>query len=352
MIWAFHSDKAGEERQIMALARATSARFGCPLQMVRLRHRGSFHLLALTRGVGFEGLIEESKTKLVAPWPKVIITAGFVHEPVARKIKALSGDETKIIVVGRPWAGFEHFDLVVTTPQYRLPALPNILQNLTTLHSYTRVSLKKESMKAKTLWPSLSPPFVSVLIGGRSGPYQFGVHAARRLAEGLNHMATELGATLLISTSSRTNVKSIWVLESALKVPYKMHVYQAYKGENPYPVMLGAAAAIVVGGDSVAMLSEAVASGHPVYIFDTGAGTRTMQPGFRSGPMDRSFGTELYRLMMLFGPRRLSRDIALVHHLLVDARHACWFGDTPTSSMKPLPPNSLEDTLDWISPWF
>ena len=352
MIWALQSEKAGEEHQILSLARAARNRFRCPLRFIRLRFRSRLNLLALTRGVGFEGLVVEAMEQLTPPWPKVIITAGFFHEPIARKIRDLSGGETKIIIVGRPWAALEHFDLIVTTPQYQLLRLPNVLENLTTLHGYSRVTLKKASLKAKAFWPKLTPPYVTVLIGGRSGSFRFGEHAARRLAEGLNAMAATMGATLLISTSRRTEIGAIWVLESALKVPYKTYLYQAGIGENPYPVMLGAASAVVVTGDSIAMLSEAVATGLPVQIFDLGAGARTMRPGFRAGPLDRNLGTEIYRLAMLYGPRRLTRDVTLVHQLLVDGRHATWFGDETPTALKPLPPSAMEDTLSRMGTWF
>ena len=56
-------------------------------------------------------------------------------------------------------------------------------------------------------------------------------------------------------------------------------------GANPYFGMLGAADAIVVTADSVSMISEAAATGKPVYIVELESGsakfTRAMQPHMR-----------------------------------------------------------------------
>ena len=45
-------------------------------------------------------------------------------------------------------------------------------------------------------------------------------------------------------------------------------------GDNPYRGILALSDRIVATGDSVSMVSEAVASGHPVAVFDIGGGRR------------------------------------------------------------------------------
>lgn len=351
MIWVLQSEKEGENNQILALARAAIARFGCPLKIIRLGFLPSMLWLSLTRRVGFFGLEPHSLEALSPPWPKLVISTGLYNEPVARQVKALSGGRTKLVMLGRTWASYDHFDLIVTTPQYRLPRRPNILHNLTTLHSYDRVALNRASLRARKLWPELKPPYIAVLVGGRSGPFMFGKHAAARLAQTVNEMAQAMKASVLVTTSSRTDLESAFLLDSLLKVPYRFYLRQTCQGENPYPAMLGAAARIIVTGDSIAMLSEAVATGNPVYIFDLGAGYRTMKPGYRLGSLDRNLSTEAYNLLMAIGPKALSRDIKLMHQLLVDSGHAAWLDDDKHAQFK-LAPEALEVTLKRIGEWF
>jgi mitochondrial fission protein ELM1 len=109
------------------------------------------------------------------------------------------------------------------------------------------------------------------------------------------------------------------VLESALTVPVILHRYRRDDPDNPYFGVLSLADALVVTSDSVAMLSEAAATGRPVYIFDLGA----PPPAAR----DHSVKSLCYRAMMRVLPARLSRDISLFHDAYVAAGHGSWSFD-------------------------
>ncbi|MEJ2027957.1 MAG: ELM1/GtrOC1 family putative glycosyltransferase, partial [Limibacillus sp.] len=97
--------------------------------------------------------------------------------------------------------------------------------------------------------------------------------------------------------------------------------------ENPYRGLLGLADRFVVTGDSIAMLSEACATGRPVQIFDLG--------GMRQGEAaERDFrvGAFLYAGLMRWGWQPLSRDITLVHRQLLDSGRVTWLGEEPVGS--------------------
>ena len=99
--------------------------------------------------------------------------------------------------------------------------------------------------------------------------------------------------------------------------------------------------------DSVSMMAEACSAEKPVYFYDTGrgetamhrpAGSEATSSDSRGLPLSRQHLKALtYRLTMLVGPERLTRDIRIVQQLLIDTKRAVWLGDGhPDASPPPL----------------
>ena len=306
------SYRAGENSQILGLAEA----LGLPFEEKRLVYKRAGVFGNLTRRVGLFGIRQSASSPLEPPWPRLIISAGLRNEPVCRALARQSGGRTRLVFVGRTWAPRSEFDLIVTTPQYRLPDGPGVLENLGTLHRVTEARLQE----AAEIWrPRLNPEggrTIAVLIGGRSGPVTFGTHAAKRLAKLSQARAHKIGAKLLVTSSSRTDPRAVDILADTLaaNLPDTSHIHRFGTNDtNPYFGMLALADEIIVTSDSIAMLSEACATGKPVWIFDLGA-----------APRDSTLATALYRALMRVGPKRLSRDLALAHEKFIAAGFAAW----------------------------
>jgi len=327
------------------LARALARHLDWPVFVRQLAYRRGCSVVGLLRLESFLGLKSSCSNSLRPPWPRVLVFTNLANEPVARHVRTISKGYTKLVAIGRTWADYDCFDLIVTTSQYRLPARPNILNNPITISDYGH--LDSAPVYGAFSEDGPPPPYLAVLLGGRSGPFTFGRRAARRLADMVNELALELGASVLCSTSSRTDLSAAEIFRAGLRVPNRFYRY--LPGQyNPYAEIARAADAFVVTGDSIAMLSEAVSTGRPVYIFDLGAGGRSMRQGPASGRVDRTLATEAYHLLMLLGPKRLSRDITQVHSLLVEGGHAVWLGDGVMRSFSP-PPSPLPNTLSRIA---
>jgi hypothetical protein len=257
---------------------------------------------------------------------------------VARWIKKAAGHHpVRVVHVGRPWSNLDHFDLVVTTPQYRLPDRPNVVHNKTPLHRITPERLGEAAGAWARRLAHLPRPYVAVVIGGSSGPYGFDHRAAGRLAVQASALARSLGGSILVTTSARTPLATMDTFERNLSVP--AHVYRWVKDatDNPYFAFLGLAHSIIVTGDSMSMLAEACAAEKPVYIFDLGEGRHAMRADappaadlaveFERRLESTHLKTFLYRQLMRFGPARLSRDIRIIHQYLVATKRAAWLGD-------------------------
>lgn len=339
-VWALASHRAGETSQILALAEG----LGWPYATKRVHYRPGIPFFLL--GASRLGMDPARSDRLTPPWPDLIISAGARNEPIARWIQSQADRPVRLVHIGRPWAAPRHFDLIITTPQYRLAPAPNILQNTTTLHRVTPQRLEAAARVWAPRLQDLPRPYLAVIIGGNSGPYSFNCSEAVRLAERASELARQRGAALLVSTSARTPRAAAQVLERSLSVPYQMYHWDPDSATNPYYAYLALADELIVTGDSIAMLSEACATGKPVYIADLGTGRQGMraaQPPQRisgAGCLDRDWlRRSIYRLALRAGPRRASRDIRLVHRPLIASGRVAWLGEPSPSS----PPPPLED---------
>ncbi len=288
VVWLIDPYRAGERGQVHALVNA----LGWPSEIRQLEYRQHVFLPHVLGQATLRGLKAQARSRLSPPWPDLVISCGVRNEPVCRWIRAASGGHTRYIHVGRPWGPLDSFDLVVTTPQYRVPEHPRVLHNRLTLHSITPALLEQARAQWEPVFAALPGPRVSVLVGGNSGPFTFGPRAAARLARDASALAHQLGGALLVTTSSRTDEAATRVLQAELDAPNYFHSWQA-GGANPYLGMLACADRLVVTGDSVAMLSEACATGKPVQMFDLGG----MREGMRVA-RDFRLGGSIYALLL------------------------------------------------------
>ena len=345
-VWAMLGHKAGDNSQVLALAEA----LGWPFEEKRFVYKPYELVTNLVLGVTLAGVVKEKSSDLGPPWPDLIISAGRRNEPICRWIQRQAAPQrVRLVHAGRPWAKIERFDLIVTTPQYRLPVRPNVLHNKTPLHRITSERLHRDAEVWEPRLADLPKPHIAVMIGGNSGPFSFDRAAAERLARQASEMARAQGGSLLVSTSARTPQAAIDAFTATLSAPAYVYRWSRGATDNPYFAFLGLADSVIVTGDSMSMLAEACATHKRVYIFDLGEGRYAMRESVakaaRRTPRSSAWwkGWEKarwnafwYRQMMRFGPQRLSRDIRIVHRHLVESGLAVWLGDEFPEG-KPLP---------------
>ncbi|MGD8631569.1 MAG: ELM1/GtrOC1 family putative glycosyltransferase [Gammaproteobacteria bacterium] len=318
VVWLIDAYRQGERAQVRALVQA----LGWPSEIKQLNYRKFDLITHLLPGGSLRGIQRASRASLQPPWPDLVVSCGVRNEPVCRWIRAQSGGACRYVHIGRPWADPALFDLVITTPQYRVPDRENVVRNELTLHQVSESRMAQGAVEWEGAWRDLPRPLIAVLVGGNSGPYTLGPRAAGRLGREASKLARDSGGALLVSTSSRTPARATCALREALDAPHYWHVWQPAGGPNPYWGMLGLADRFIVTADSIAMLSEACATARPVDMFDLG--------GMRDGvdpPRDFRLGGLLYRALMNWGWTPLTRDISLVHKALVASGRAAWLGD-------------------------
>lgn len=304
-VWVIQSYRAGENTQLLGLAE----RLGRPYRVIALKYRSRAGLLGLLRRCSLGGIDATSRAGLEPPWPDVLITAGLRNEPVCAWIRRASGGRTRLVFIGRTWQRPERFDLVVTTPQYRVRAGATVLENLLTQHRVTPERLQEAATRHRAAFEELPRPLIAVLLGGSSGPYVLGARSAERLSRDLEALVAATGGSLAVTSSSRTPFDFLETLLARLGRSAWVYRWRPDDPGNPYYGILALADALVVTGDSVAMLSEAAATGKPVLVFDIPT----------DGGGDSTPAAHFYRWMMRWLPDRLTRDVGLFHRRFVAA---------------------------------
>ncbi len=338
LVWLLMGDRVGDNSQVLGLGEA----LGWPLVEKHFIYTPYEKLVNLPFGSHTLGVVKERSSALEAPWPDLVISAGRKNEPIARYIRKQgrrADKRVRLIHVGRPWAKPSTWDLVITTPQYRLPRDPNIVHNETPLHRVTRARLDEAARAWEARVAHLPRPRIAVLAGGNSGPYPFNRASGARLATMLEDLVQDVGGSLLVTTSARTLDETTDALFGGIHSPALLYRWKKGDPDNPFFAFLGLADRVVVTADSVSMMTEACATGRPVYLYDTGEGRTSMKrnpwldgegepDGAARSPLDRwHLKAWIYRLTMRLGPQRLTRDIRIVQQLLVASERAIWLGD-------------------------
>lgn len=242
-VWVLLGKHAGDNAQMKDIAKA----LGWP-----------YALKQATTDDGSQALV-------APPWPDLVISAGRRTAPLARSICQRSGGSTRSVVVGRPRAPLGEFDLVLTTPQYSLPLRDNVVDMPAPF--IAERALDDAALEAwRQRFAELPRPWVALLAGGNSMPYQLDAAVAAELGcQASSAVAAQFGS-LLVSTSPRTSADARQALLKAIDTPVFSYSFGSAE-ENPYGALLALADAFIVTGESVSMLTEACMTGRPVAVF-------------------------------------------------------------------------------------
>ena len=264
-IWVLAGEKPGDNAQSLSLAEA----IGWPTEVKQLRYlKAKKPLAAKLSGSDRFPLDREASSPLTAPWPDLVIGCGRRSVPIAWDIRRQAGPTTRLVQLGRPRADLDGFDLVVTSPQYRLPDRPNVLHLALPLHRPEEEKWRRAAEEWQERFTHLPRPWFALLIGGSAKPFVFDVDAARRLVTQANALVRAERGSLLVSTSRRTPSDAARALIDGIEVPSFVHQWQAGGGPNPYLAYLGLADAFVVTGDSASMLTETCSTGKRVWFVE------------------------------------------------------------------------------------
>lgn len=258
--WIVTDGAAGNERQALALARAMQVEANA----VRTGLRGPWAWFAPRLHAGVRvGVATHLRRRLHAPWPALAIGCGRDGAALTRWLRHASGGKTFTVQILDPRLDPKHFDLVVA-PRHDALEGANVIQTLGALNPVDEDWLAAGLARFPAL-AQLPRPRTAVLIGGPRRGLDMDDAWFESFLVRINALVARDGGSLLVSTSRRT--PDTWRRASRKRLHADcVHFWNGPEdGENPYPGYLAAAERIVVTPDSVNMLSEASATGKPVF---------------------------------------------------------------------------------------
>ncbi|MDR0662072.1 MAG: mitochondrial fission ELM1 family protein [Holosporales bacterium] len=223
-----------------------------------------------------------------SPYPNIIISSGRRSQPIATTFKKRH-PEVFLIALLNPLMPLSLFDLVIAPQHDRLRG-PNVLSLRGVWHRVTREKLQ-EGVRQES-FPQLRRPLLGVLLGGTSKHYNWTHTSAislmahcppflppqpprfRVLYETLLSFDKK-GWGVVILPSRRT---PSWLVRDLQRqtADTSILIDKGTGPVNPYLSVLAAADALLVTADSMSMISEACATGKPVYIFPLAGASRKL----------------------------------------------------------------------------
>lgn len=269
-IWALIDPRPGTGNQTLAVAEALGKEFvKKPLQYNKLADAPNALLWPVQGLLKQRCLTLNNDATLIGPAPDWIIASGRKAAFVALYLKKFRYPGARIVQIMDPKWRQADFD-VLAVPSHDDCAYrgQNLLRTDGNPHRITAANLAKAKAEFAELLAALPKRRIALLLGGpnkREGLDDFAAIDLLRLA---NQAAMQWQAGLMITTSRRTTDATMAKLEYMVAAPKAVYHWR-HGGKNPYLGYLAHADAVIVSGDSTAMVSEAIATGKPVFVFQS-----------------------------------------------------------------------------------
>ncbi len=311
-VWVLLAEKAGGNGQLMSLADALE----WPYETKQLRYNSLNHCPNLFLGPSILSVDRRRSSALEPPWPDLVIASSRRSAPVARWIKKQSGGRARLVHLIHTQAPLHLFDLIITTPQYRLPQRPNVLHNTAPLNRPAPDRLAAAASRWQVRLGNLPRPYTALLVGGNSSVYELDAATATILARQANAQVRNVGGSLLVSTSPRTPASVVEALFAALDCPANCYRWRPNDTDNPYLAYLALADSFIVTVDSASQVVEACLTNKPVYVFTWPTRARSLQPQGHLLRQSRRLA-QLYEQLIYWGFIRPTRDFAASLQILM-----------------------------------
>ena len=283
--WVLTEGMAGMVTQAVGLAEAV----GLPFEGKTVTLRAPWRWLPPRYWPSGVMGLHAASDPLTPPWPRLVISCGRKSVGPALAIKRLSGGQSFCVHIQNPHVPLRSFDLVVAGAHDDLSG-ENVVVTKGAIHRVTRERLQAAAKEYAIALADLPRPLTAVLVGGPNRVYRMTPEIVADFAAKLAAYGAATGGTLLVTPSRRTGARNIVALQRGLEK--SAAVIWNGTGDNPYFGYLSHADQIVATCDSVNMVSEACATGKPVYVFDLPGGSakfKRFHETLRSEDITRAF---------------------------------------------------------------
>jgi len=270
--WGITDGGAGMVAQVKALATALDIKPEMKKIVVRAPWAWLPNIFYATklRSLMMPYFISPASDSLAPPYPDLIISCGrraaMVAMGLREHIEQHRLPKTPYFIhILDPYVNAKYFDLLIAMEHDRLAPAPKLITTRFALHAITPKILDEARQHFALRFAAYPKPLIAVLLGGSTNKYSLSNNAMKGVIASLKRLLAQTQGSLLITSSRRTGEKNTAMLRQAFADSGRVYIYD-FVEKNPYLGMLALADTIIVTNDSVNMMSEACATGKPVYL--------------------------------------------------------------------------------------
>lgn len=216
-------------------------------------------------------LEEKTYDTLMKTYAEFVVSCGSGLAPV--NVFMSKENNAKNLVVMRPniFAGLRQFSLAIVPRHDRPSRRKNVVETITApnLINEDALNISREELKKRI--GGETGDAVGVLIGGDNPEFLLNKETAVAAADAVALFSEKHNAQFLVTTSRRTSNEVEAELKNRLNNNSRCRLLIIANEENPPETVSGILAlskVVVVSGDSVSMVSEAISAGRRVIVFE------------------------------------------------------------------------------------
>ncbi len=297
--WVLSDGKIGDEVQCFGIAEA----LGLKPQRRLVAPRAPWRWLAPYAPVAPRDAPPRTASPIAGPFPDILFAAGRQTVPYLKRVRSESGGKTFTVFIKDPYTGLGTAD-TIWVPEHDSLRGENVIVTTTPANRVGRMLLELRRAQLDDRIAALPHPRVALALGGNSVNHRFTPADCNHLVDAARNLVRD-GYGMMISPSRRTPPALLAQLLSMFAGEPRAFVWDG-SGDNPYAHMLAHADHVIVTGDSVNMVGEAVASGAPVHVYEPSGGHRKIT-------------AYLDRLVQLGAVRRWNGKLDMWHYDPIDS---------------------------------
>jgi mitochondrial fission protein ELM1 len=263
--WILSDGKIGDEVQCFGITEA----LGLLPERRLIAPRPPWRWLAPYAPISPRDAPQRTNSPIAPPFPDILFAAGRQTVPYLRRVRKDSRGKTFTVFIKDPYTGPETAD-VIWVPEHDALRGKNVIVTTTPANRIGRLLDELRDAPPQPRVAALPRPRVALILGGDSVNHRFTRRDRDRLID-IAGMVIGDGCGLMISPSRRTPPALLAELITAVGDKPYAFVWNCI-GDNPYAQMLAYAEYVIVTGDSVNMVGEAVATGVPVHVYEPSGG--------------------------------------------------------------------------------
>ncbi len=259
-IWVVSDGKAGDHVQCMGVAQ----RLGGTI-VEKVVKPGRLSAISPRALLPMRDRPQNPQSPIAPPFPDVVISSGRRTLPYLKAIKDAAGDQVITVCLKDPRASTSVADIIWVSEHDKLRG-ENVVVTLTSPHPLHVDALERYRNLAATRFADFPEKRIGLILGGITRGVKWNAASCAEFTEILAKIPVA-GHSILAIASRRTPPQ----LEAAVKSALSNHTLFYSNGtdnnDNPYREILAIADVLIATGDSHNMVSEALSTIAPVYVF-------------------------------------------------------------------------------------